>query len=149
MNVFWDWITAEQWSLRELDGGFECRCDEGYSGDGVARQDIDECLGGIDDALRMHCVPIFRSYRCDCNSGYRGDGLIAQTSMSASKERITVQMQPLAVTGGADSIAVAILVTPAMALIALMSMNVSLGPITVPMMGPVPTALVGSIVSVI
>ncbi|XP_023933583.1 fibrillin-2 [Lingula anatina] len=54
---------------------FECSCKSGYTGDGFACIDIDECLvdrGGCDK--NADCINMLSNHSCVCKVGYSGDG---------------------------------------------------------------------------
>ncbi len=62
------------------DGGYDCVCDAGWSGNGKESQgclDADECQEGTAacDPFAT-CVNTPGSYRCECSAGYEGDGAI-------------------------------------------------------------------------
>lgn len=59
------------------DGGedISCVCDDGYEGDGVTCEDVNECAednGGCDE--NAICINRPGSRECDCMEGYLGDG---------------------------------------------------------------------------
>ena len=57
------------------DGSFSCACDDGYTGDGFACADVDECAMGMDACdLNAECSNTLGDYDCACNEGYDGDG---------------------------------------------------------------------------
>ena len=55
------------------DGGFECACNRGFSGDGFNCSDNDECADSPCDA-NASCNNFAGGFECACNSGYSGDG---------------------------------------------------------------------------
>ncbi|CAH3159381.1 unnamed protein product [Porites evermanni] len=55
-------------------GSYGCRCSTGYTGDGLACTDIDECSSGHQCDSSATCYNTVGSYTCICNSGYTGDG---------------------------------------------------------------------------
>ncbi|XP_041076481.1 pro-epidermal growth factor-like isoform X4 [Polyodon spathula] len=59
------------------EGGAVCQCLEGFTGDGNACNDIDECVVGIAlcSMQLADCINTEGSYVCRCNAGYNGDGL--------------------------------------------------------------------------
>lgn len=60
----------------ELDAGFTCTCKDGYEGDGVVCDNIDECFEGTDNCSEnATCTDTIGSFECDCNLGYNGDGV--------------------------------------------------------------------------
>ena len=50
----------ERATCRDLSPGFECKCQDGYQGDGHSCEDVDECLG------RSGCD---RNAECENNEG--------------------------------------------------------------------------------
>ena len=62
------------------DGGFECMCNSGYSGNGVTCSEIDYCSSDPCDAQAI-CVdepPPSASGVCTCNVGYSGSGVACE-----------------------------------------------------------------------
>ena len=55
------------------DGGFECACNRGFSGDGFSCSDNDECADSPCDS-NASCNNFAGGFECACNSGYSGDG---------------------------------------------------------------------------
>ncbi|XP_072016926.1 uncharacterized protein [Amphiura filiformis] len=55
-------------------GGFDCTCNEGFSGDGLSCTDDDECQTSPCDA-NAACSNNQGSFDCTCNEGFSGDGL--------------------------------------------------------------------------
>jgi len=54
--------------------GFECKCKEGFEGDGLNCTDIDECLVlNITCGSKGDCVNTIGSYSCDCYTGFTED----------------------------------------------------------------------------
>lgn len=56
-----------------VDGAFTCACNTGYTGDGVACANINECDAAPCDADAV-CTDSVGSFDCACNAGYSGDG---------------------------------------------------------------------------
>lgn len=75
------------------EGGFNCSCNAGYSGDGITCisesknwlkvvfssnnkfSDIDECEDMHNCNENANCTDTIGSFTCTCNSGYFGDGI--------------------------------------------------------------------------
>ncbi len=59
----------------DTEGGFECACPDGYSGDGTSCDDIDECADGGDNCdENAECTNSEGGFECACAMGYAGDG---------------------------------------------------------------------------
>ena len=57
-------------------GGFECACKNGFSGDGLACADVDECADGADNCdVNASCVNRPGGFSCMCDDGFQGDGV--------------------------------------------------------------------------
>ncbi|XP_071235670.1 fibrillin-1 [Salvelinus alpinus] len=54
--------------------GFQCVCDLGFEGDGLACSDIDECQKNVCPRNETACVNIPGSFSCLCKVGYRQNG---------------------------------------------------------------------------
>ncbi|XP_038816074.1 uncharacterized protein si:ch73-105b23.6 [Salvelinus namaycush] len=54
--------------------GFQCVCDLGFEGDGLACSDIDECQKNVCPRNETVCVNIPGSFSCLCKVGYRQNG---------------------------------------------------------------------------
>uniref|UniRef100_A0A914PH23 EGF-like domain-containing protein n=1 Tax=Panagrolaimus davidi TaxID=227884 RepID=A0A914PH23_9BILA len=59
---------------QNIMGGYQCRCQPGYAGDGHNCQDIDEC--GLQNSCHPQatCVNTPGSFMCECPEGWTGDG---------------------------------------------------------------------------
>ena len=94
-----DWTQIDECAL-ELDGCdpnaqcidthayYECRCQEGFEGDGFECRDTDECAAGTSTCSEhATCTNVDGGYACACNDGFEGDGETCSThyiSLSAS-----------------------------------------------------------------
>ena len=65
-------------SCTSLLDTFQCVCDQGWEGDGLDCDDMDECIDETDNCDEHHadCTNTDGSYECDCMDGYDGDGLV-------------------------------------------------------------------------
>ena len=67
-----------QATCRDTAAGFECTCRPGYTGDGRACLDVDECATG-DTPGPCHenavCTNIPASFSCTCKPGFAGNGV--------------------------------------------------------------------------
>ena len=68
---------------RDTDGSYDCKCKVGFTGDGLACDDVDECddnniFGGVNDCdANEMCRNTLGSFYCDCEIGYKtGENLI-------------------------------------------------------------------------
>ncbi|XP_020617316.1 signal peptide, CUB and EGF-like domain-containing protein 1, partial [Orbicella faveolata] len=56
-------------------GSYQCRCKQGFSGDGKECKDIDECaIGTYDCSSDAICINTKGSFNCTCKTGFYGDG---------------------------------------------------------------------------
>ena len=65
-------------SCGELDGSFECTCNDGWEGeDGTVCTDIDECSNGDNNCHPewATCINVDHSFECECDFGFTGDGV--------------------------------------------------------------------------
>ena len=80
-----------------VDGGFTCSCDAGYTGSGTSCSDVDECAtnnGGC-DALTT-CTNTAGSRTCSaCPSGYNGDGVNGCNDIDECSTEVPSQVQPI------------------------------------------------------
>jgi hypothetical protein len=58
-----------------MPGSYECKCNDGYKGDGFKCEDINECTELLEEDKVCNytfykCVNTIGSYRCDCIDGY-------------------------------------------------------------------------------
>jgi len=60
-------------SCNNIDGGYECSCNSGYSGDGASCADVDECASNPCSA-NGKCSNTDGGFECACNRGFSGDG---------------------------------------------------------------------------
>lgn len=49
---------------------FQCVCDEGYRGDGISCDEIDECVENPTLCENGHCINFPGGYRCQCDMGF-------------------------------------------------------------------------------
>ncbi|XP_028408888.1 fibrillin-2-like [Dendronephthya gigantea] len=61
--------------IADPDNGFTCRCEPGFTGNGVFCRDINECLS-FNCSSEGFCTNTPGSYRCTCNNGYTGNGIV-------------------------------------------------------------------------
>ena len=60
----------------DTEGSYECTCNEGFVGDGVFCENINECESGATKCDEYaNCVDTVGGYDCSCAAGYSGDGL--------------------------------------------------------------------------
>ncbi|MFT7622233.1 MAG: hypothetical protein ACI9WU_001401 [Myxococcota bacterium] len=66
-------------SCTNTDGGAECACLEGFTGNGVVCVDFDECagIGGNNCHSKATCNNTPGSFICECDPGWEGDGIQA------------------------------------------------------------------------
>ena len=57
----------------DTEGSYECRCNEGYSGDGEVCANYNECAGGDVCGAHTDCTDSVGSFECACQAGYLGD----------------------------------------------------------------------------
>ena len=56
-------------------GSFNCSCNDGFEGDGIFCDDIDECQVNTSECHEHgNCHNIVGSYDCSCSPGYEGNG---------------------------------------------------------------------------
>lgn len=61
--------------LISFKGSYQCRCQDGFTGNGISCRDINECLtnnGGCDQ--NAQCINTEGSFKCECDAGFKGDG---------------------------------------------------------------------------
>lgn len=75
-------------------GGFECRCRNGYAGDGKQCSPVERCYSrfGRSCSSSGSCEEFPDGPRCVCSRGYRGDGFVCkrQPPIHSSVEDITL-----------------------------------------------------------
>ena len=61
-----------------LAGGFNCHCGDGFEGDGVNCDDVNECVVSdpclISSGNEASCTNSQGSFECTCNAGYASSG---------------------------------------------------------------------------
>lgn len=78
----------------DIDGGFECACNDGYSGSGQSCHNVNEC---DDTALNdchaeATCTDTVGSFTCECRPGFDGDGSTCVEEAHVTKLAISNQM---------------------------------------------------------
>jgi len=54
---------------------YECRCRDGFAGNGFSCDNIDECAAGLDDCgVHATCADTVGAFTCACATGYEDDG---------------------------------------------------------------------------
>ncbi len=67
------WLVV--YSDSDTNGSFTCSCNNGYTGNGTACINIDECLTSSHNCdMRANCSDTNGSFTCSCNNGYTGNG---------------------------------------------------------------------------
>lgn len=57
-------------------GSFECTCNEGFEGDGIECNDVNECKYDLDNCLPdAKCINTLGDFECRCKHGQIGDGV--------------------------------------------------------------------------
>jgi len=82
------------------DGGFECNCNDGFSGDGSSCSDVDECDDGSNDCdENATCVNNVGGFSCKCGSSannfkdFHGDGNTCENSNECKAKTHTCHRQ--------------------------------------------------------
>ncbi|XP_028410753.1 uncharacterized protein LOC114533436 isoform X5 [Dendronephthya gigantea] len=74
-------------SCKDIPGSYECRCFEGFTGNGTYCNDINEC-----ERKPCHsnatCENNIGSFICRCVEGYRGDGINCQAFVECSNDSL-------------------------------------------------------------
>ena len=65
----------EKATCTDLTPGYKCKCNPGYTGDGVTCEDVDECStlygdNACDKGANSECKNLDGSYKCICKDGY-------------------------------------------------------------------------------
>ncbi|CAJ0942703.1 unnamed protein product, partial [Mesorhabditis belari] len=80
---------------KNIPGGYECECMDGYEGRGGICVDIDECKMGTSGCHHMAmCINRAGSCGCQCMNGYTGDG----TSCLVMPPNVTTTMETTTTT---------------------------------------------------
>jgi len=74
-----------------VPGSFDCVCNSGYTGDGVACNDFDECLAHTDNCdVNAHCLNKPGSFLCKCNPGFVGNGVTCVCDAESDAELCSI-----------------------------------------------------------
>ncbi|MEZ4294970.1 MAG: EGF domain-containing protein [Polyangiaceae bacterium] len=61
-------------------GSFLCECNQGYAGDGITCDDVNECVvGSAGCSPNATCANTIGSFTCTCKPGFEGDGFTCIT----------------------------------------------------------------------
>lgn len=75
VSVYFSKLVPKVTLLFYFQGSYQCRCHDGFTGNGVSCRDINECLtnnGGCDQNAR--CINTEGSFQCVCDIGFKGNG---------------------------------------------------------------------------
>ncbi|XP_028408889.1 scavenger receptor cysteine-rich type 1 protein M130-like [Dendronephthya gigantea] len=64
--------------ITTVDGGFSCKCNQGYTGTGFSCNDINECSSPHICYSNALCINTPGSYQCTCKGGFIANGTVCE-----------------------------------------------------------------------